>query len=540
MRKTYWQIRLFFSVFLFLFIGIILSDPSISHARITRSSTRFFCHRGLASEYPENSKIAQEMSLKKGFIGTNCDAWPTAKDENGDFDIAITHDESLSTMTDSDKKVTELTAEEVKKLRITKGVNADKYTDQYIMMVDEMIELTARYGAFLQIEIKGNWNKEQIDLLIKKLSDRGMSGKVVIESMREKNLRQVIKSAKAASLEIESNYVVTSKSNDAMKRAKKCVKNGFSTVVCYYTLITKQLSDYCHKHKINCSAYVPVDIKSGLIVEKLLKYDLSSMGVSDIPWSDEPDLIPLEGLFNSRDLGGYKTADGRSVKYKKILRSGELAYLSDSDVRILTGDYGLKRVYDLRYPSDVVSCPDRKIDGVINKNLQMREEGSSASASALSRYKLFSEKSEKSVYAFREACVDRSSLMKRSYFDEMISGKLSLLAYKNVLTDLLSLGDKESALFHCVYGKDRAGMMSAVILMALGVNDKSICDDFAYSNISVHNVGLDKIIVRYSDMRYILDKIIKTYGSLEKYITSGIGFSKSDIDKLRSLFLEKL
>ena len=536
MKRYFIRFGFFFSFIVFFFIGL-LSDPSISHARITRSSTRFFCHRGFASEYPENSKIAQEVSLQKGFFGTNCDAWPTAKDEDGSFDIAICHDESLSSMTDCDKKVTEMTAAEISKLRITKGINADKYHDQYVMMLDEILELTKKYGAFIQIEMKGIWNDEQIHLLIDILCRRHFSKMTVIESMHVDNLKKAKKFADEASLDIETNLVVTSKMKSAVKRAKICVKNSISTVVCYYTHIDKKLSDYCHKKNIKLSAYVPVDVKSKPVVSKLLKYDLYSFGVSDIPWEGEPDIVPIEGAYNARDLGGYKTSDGRTVRKKKIIRSGELAYLTDADVATLINKYGLKKVFDLRYPSDVVSCPDRKMDGVQNMNLQMRAEGNSAATDALNRYKLFSDRLSDGVAAFRGACVDRSSLQKRSYFEGMISGKFALASYKKALDELLTLGDGESALFHCVYGKDRVGMMSAVVLMALGVQEKSICDDFAYSNTTVHNAGFEKQAVRYSDMQYVISQIKKRYGSVEKYITDAIGFPKADIARLRDLLL---
>ncbi|MBO6108423.1 MAG: tyrosine-protein phosphatase [Eubacterium sp.] len=523
-------------LFIIFFIGI-LAIPVSSQARITRASTRFFCHRGYAAKYPENSKIAQEMALKKGFIGTNCDAWPTAADETGNFDIAITHDESLITMTDKDKKVTELTADEIKKIRITKGINADKYKDQYIMMLDDILTLTSDYGAFIQIEMKGLWNAGQTELLLDKIKKHSLSSRTVIESMHEKNLKNAVKYAKKKSLEIETNYVVTSKSNDALKRAKKCVRYGFTTVVCYYTLIDEKLTEYCRNNNIKCSAYVPVDIRSGPIVKKLLKYDLYTIGVSDIPWKGEPDIIPLQGAFNARDIGGYSTEDGRKIRKKKLLRSGELSYLTDDDITLLKKTYGLKKVFDLRYPSDVENCPDRQINGVTNINVPPREEGTGASANASDRFGVFSKTITDGVADFRQACIDRSSLMKRTYFEGMISGELALTSYRKVLEELLTLKDDESALIHCVYGKDRTGMMAAVILMALGVPEKTIVNDFAYSNTSAHTAGSDKKIVRRSDMKYIINRIVSTYGSMLEYITDKIGFSKEKIESLREKYL---
>jgi len=58
--------------------------------------------------------------------------------------------------------------------------------------------------------------------------------------------------------------------------------------------------------------------------------------------------IPLEGVFNFRDLGGYQTVSGRVVKWRNIYRSGELHGLTHGDIVRLRDDLGLASVIDLR------------------------------------------------------------------------------------------------------------------------------------------------------------------------------------------------
>lgn len=69
-------------------------------------------------------------------------------------------------------------------------------------------------------------------------------------------------------------------------------------------------------------------------------------------------LLDIKHGFNFRDLGSYKTLDGRKIKKHKILRSANLAYLSERDVNYLD-DYGLRYDVDFRSISEKEVEPDR-------------------------------------------------------------------------------------------------------------------------------------------------------------------------------------
>lgn len=58
--------------------------------------------------------------------------------------------------------------------------------------------------------------------------------------------------------------------------------------------------------------------------------------------------ISLEHAPNTRDLGGMETKDGRTVKSRRLLRSGALGGLTEEEGRILTEEYGLNLVIDFR------------------------------------------------------------------------------------------------------------------------------------------------------------------------------------------------
>ena len=82
-------------------------------------------------------------------------------------------------------------------------------------------------------------------------------------------------------------------------------------------------------------------------------------------------LIPLEGQDNFRDMGGYRTADGRTVKGRQVFRSGELPKLADDDVAALD-ELGVKTVVDFLTGEKIASRgEDRLPDGVRKAPLSM-------------------------------------------------------------------------------------------------------------------------------------------------------------------------
>ena len=68
--------------------------------------------------------------------------------------------------------------------------------------------------------------------------------------------------------------------------------------------------------------------------------------------------LPFTGAHNFRDLGGYKTEDGRTLKWGKLYRSDDLHFLTDEDVKYLSR-LGVKSVVDFRSDEEREAEPDR-------------------------------------------------------------------------------------------------------------------------------------------------------------------------------------
>src|SRR5215831_19896322 len=75
-----------------------------------------------------------------------------------------------------------------------------------------------------------------------------------------------------------------------------------------------------------------------------------------------PHVVPLEGGSNFRDLGGYRTADGRTVRRGAVFRSAHLGGLTDED-RAALGRLGVRTIVDLRGVSEAAETP-HLIDGL--------------------------------------------------------------------------------------------------------------------------------------------------------------------------------
>lgn len=258
---------------------------TVKNRRISKKATKFYSHRGLSNKYPENSYKAQMAACKSGYYGTNCDVWPTKKDKKGHYDFAVSHNNSLYAMTGKKKKISQLTAKQVVKYRITKGKNAKKYKNQHVLLLKTILKMSKKHKKRVQIELKGRWSTKQISQFVSQIKKYKMSGRVTIESMNITNLIRFKKIAKKQKLRAQTNYVCPGNKRNAMKSAKLCKRYKITNIVTHYHLVNKQLVSYCKKNHVGCSAYVPVGQSSRSIVAGLLKYKLYSIGVPDKPWN---------------------------------------------------------------------------------------------------------------------------------------------------------------------------------------------------------------------------------------------------------------
>ncbi|MBL6967205.1 MAG: tyrosine-protein phosphatase [Desulfobacteraceae bacterium] len=249
--------------------------------------------------------------------------------------------------------------------------------------------------------------------------------------------------------------------------------------------------------------------------------------------------VHLEGAVNFRDLGGYRTSDGRRVRWGQVFRSDSLARLTDRD-RTRLRHLGLRLIIDFRTPNEVKKSPDRLPQSSTIRYLNLPiTHGEFDFVGAVERIKKG----------------DDSWLTE----DFMVSGYIHNLdefahVWGEVIRRLIVPGNRP-LLFHCTGGKDRAGTCAALILLALGVPEETVIDDHQLSNILIADLVKEayKRIASYgvdpqklspyftAPMECIisfLEHLRQTYGSPADYLKTAAGLSEETLALLKEELLE--
>jgi protein-tyrosine phosphatase len=177
--------------------------------------------------------------------------------------------------------------------------------------------------------------------------------------------------------------------------------------------------------------------------------------------------IEVEGCSNFRDLGGYPTESGRELRWRVVFRSDGLHELTPGGVATLREEIGLGHIIDLRSDAEL------EFDG---RGLLEREP---------------------MVFHHMPLFGDHSRSERRSVKDVTL-GKLYLGMVEHAAPRLAAVIERISSneapsVFHCSAGKDRTGVISALLLGALGVSHDVIVADYAATR-----EGLDGIVAKLS------------------------------------------
>ena len=253
--------------------------------------------------------------------------------------------------------------------------------------------------------------------------------------------------------------------------------------------------------------------------------------------------LPFTGAHNFRDLGGYKTEDGRTVKWGKIYRSDNLHSLTDEDLKYMKR-LNIKSVVDFRSLEERESEPDRlnpdMTQVLLPINFQPKE--------------LDDDSIKNIIKDLTFGDLDSSNLLRD--FNIVIVEEFAE-EYKNFFRYIIE-NNAEPLVFHCTAGKDRAGFASAMILTILGVPREKVIEDYLLTNTYVKDHVDDKMLeielktffradtdnlrkINLVEERYIqaaFDTIDSKWGGMDRYISEALNLNEEDILKLKDFYLE--
>ena len=241
--------------------------------------------------------------------------------------------------------------------------------------------------------------------------------------------------------------------------------------------------------------------------------------------------VPLERSFNFRDLGGYATADGQTVRTGRLYRADGLHALTPADLTTLRG-LGLRSVIDLRTDGELES---RGFFPLAAMSVEFH------------RCPVLTELWEPTAFGDGD---DLAAAMADRYLEMTEVGGRALAR----AIALLSGDAPLPAVFHCAAGKDRTGVLGALVLRLLGVADSDIVIDYALTDGAMDAM---KAWVVANDpetaammlqmpahflqspartMRLFLERFDARHGSVEAFL-AGQGVGAATIERFRAEML---
>ena len=236
--------------------------------------------------------------------------------------------------------------------------------------------------------------------------------------------------------------------------------------------------------------------------------------------------LPMVGGYNFRDLGGFRTKEGRYTKWGKLFRADELSGLTKEDLEYLSS-IPITSVIDFRAQSEVKRSPD-KLPHTVRFTYPIAITPGNLSSEGIQANLLSTNIDTQMKYMNRLLVSDPPCVRAFRIFFAIVQNNLSA-----------------PLIFHCSAGKDRTGMAAALVLYSLGVDEQTIMEDYLASKIYLSD-KYDAFIAKYPRAESIftvkkmflqagINQIKRDHGSVMNYLTKEL---KVDIVKMRRLYLE--
>lgn len=283
---------------------------------------------------------------------------------------------------------------------------------------------------------------------------------------------------------------------------------------------------------------------------------ISSMALSSPVYAQQS--LPVKGIVNARDLGGYHVQDGRTVRTGLLLRAAHLADATDADIKYLSG-IPVARVIDFRKAEELPGKKDRPVPGAEYLNLPVDASGNAMAQATDEEKKKFTGRKKFDVkkVIVPAAFNDKAKRIAREMYPTLLFEPECQKQFALFMRLVLNTGSG-AVLYHCTQGKDRTGIASALLLAALGADRETIVVDFDATN-RVYEKDVSKYTrrVRFwggkeeetavvkaflgantENFVKALDRIDREYGSMEEYLERALGFTASDREALKARFLQ--
>jgi len=239
-----------------------------------------------------------------------------------------------------------------------------------------------------------------------------------------------------------------------------------------------------------------------------------------------------DGLLNVRDLGGHPTEDGGETRFGEIVRADSVRQLSDEGWRSLV-DYGVKTIVDLRANEELEADPPAELPVEVLHVPFMETDRSDW------------EVVEGELEAAVKAAPDVASATRDVYliFLERFAGNVA------AAVRAVANAPEGGVVIHCAGGKDRTGLLTALLLHLAGVDTEEIANDYALSEKRLRSrheqwlaeaeseeerERLKRITQTPADsIKGVFEELERRYGSVEGYLRHA-GSTDDELERARA------
>lgn len=256
--------------------------------------------------------------------------------------------------------------------------------------------------------------------------------------------------------------------------------------------------------------------------------------------------------MNARELGGFMTQDGFTVKRNLLIRSGRLSGITPSGMQMLQ-ELNVTKILDLRASGERAEYPDPEIDFAETVQISILNERAPEAKEAASLISKRKVNTEAFIAQFNEGFTMGNVYM------SFVQDACSRERIAQVLRIFTVQPEGEAVLWHCNGGKDRTGLISLLLLSVFGVNRQEAVEDFMYSNVTFKDeieqeleeakrYTTDPEILRQiatilgvslDNLNCLLEYVDTQFGSVEGFLTSGCGLTADELGVLKNKYLEK-
>ena len=236
--------------------------------------------------------------------------------------------------------------------------------------------------------------------------------------------------------------------------------------------------------------------------------------------------LAWDDCANARDLGGYPAGDGRETRWGAVVRSDSLAALTPAGRDALVA-YGVRTVVDLRLPAEIAAHPNPFAEpgdhGVAYTNVSILDPAAGFPPDTIT--------------------LAENYLWSLDRFRALVATAMAAIA----------TAPEGGVLIHCAAGKDRTGLIAALLLALVDVPDRTVAADYALTaeclrprdqawleNGPGERAEREALLVRYAPtaevMLEVLDDLSERYGGVEPYLLEA-GVTAADIARLRARLL---